>query len=345
MKKSDLSIPKIIKLPSGSYSTKVMVDGVRHTITRQTKKECEAEATAIKYRAKIAENNRRIENITLSEAIDAYIDKRRGKRSPATIKGYVSYRKNCMQSMMNANIYKTTDDQWQKAVDLDFCDKSPKYTKNAWSMFASAIEEITGNRPDIELPQVISSERLFLDPEQVITFVNAVKGQPVEIAALLALSSLRISEVLNVRGTDVDLIKNRIHVHGAAVYDENNQLIHKPENKTKSSARYVPIIQPLMKALENIPLTNDYLVNVSSNVTYKAINKICRDNGLPEVGNHGLRHSFASLAYHLNIPEKIAQEIGGWQDLGTMHKIYTHLAQKDIAKRSKDFTDFFAHEK
>ena len=250
-----------------------------------------------------------------------------------------------MQSMMNANIYKTTDDQWKKAVDLDFEDKSPKYTKNAWSMFASAIEEITGNRPDIELPKVISSERLFLDPDQIITFVNAVKGQPVEIAALLELSSLRISEVLNVRGTDVDLIKNRIHVHGAAVYDENNQLIHKLENKTASSVRYVPIIQPLMRALENVPLTNDYLVNVSSNVTYKAINKICRDNGLPEVGNHGLRHSFASLAYHLNIPEKIAQEIGGWKDLGTMHKIYTHLAQKDIAKRSKEFTDFFEHEK
>ena len=59
------------------------------------------------------------------------------------------------------------------------------------------------------------------------------------------------------------------------------------------------------------------------------------------MGVHGLRHSFASLAYHLQIPEKIAMEIGGWSDDGTMRKIYTHLAQKDIADRAKDFSNFF----
>ena len=31
-----------------------------------------------------------------------------------------------------------------------------------------------------------------------------------------------------------------------------------------------------------------------------------------------------------------------WADDGTMRKIYTHLAQKDIADRAKDFSNFFA---
>ncbi|MGM9550390.1 MAG: tyrosine-type recombinase/integrase [Faecousia sp.] len=62
------------------------------------------------------------------------------------------------------------------------------------------------------------------------------------------------------------------------------------------------------------------------------------------MGNHGLRHSFASLAYHLGIPEKIAMEIGGWEDSKVMHDIYTHLAKKDIAKRSQEFSDFFLPE-
>ncbi len=47
----------------------------------------------------------------------------------------------------------------------------------------------------------------------------------------------------------------------------------------------------------------------------------------------------------VQIPEKIAMEIGGWADDGTMHKIYTHLAKKDIAKRAQDFSDFFDPEK
>ena len=34
-------------------------------------------------------------------------------------------------------------------------------------------------------------------------------------------------------------------------------------------------------------------------------------------------------------------KIGGWADDETMHKIYTHLAQKDIAKQAQDFRNFF----
>ena len=78
------------------------------------------------------------------------------------------------------------------------------------------------------------------------------------------------------------------------------------------------------------------------NERFWRINEICKAHGLPEVGVHGLRHSFASLAYHLQIPEKIAMEIGGWSDDGTMRKIYTHLAQKDIAERARDFSNFFS---
>ena len=87
------------------------------------------------------------------------------------------------------------------------------------------------------------------------------------------------------------------------------------------------------------------MVTLSGAWLYQRINEICAANGLPKVGNHGLRHSFASLAYHLQIPEKIAMEIGGWDDDGTMRKIYTHLAKDDIAKRSAEFANFFSRDK
>ncbi|MDR1589760.1 MAG: hypothetical protein LBS51_06160, partial [Oscillospiraceae bacterium] len=54
-----------------------------------------------------------------------------------------------------------------------------------------------------------------------------------------------------------------------------------------------------------------------------------------------LRHSFASLAYHLNVPEKIAMQIGGWADDKTMRKIYTHIASKDIEKYTSELVKFF----
>ena len=34
-------------------------------------------------------------------------------------------------------------------------------------------------------------------------------------------------------------------------------------------------------------------------------------------------------------------EIGGWANDQTMRKIYTHIAQKDVAAHAKTFTAFF----
>jgi hypothetical protein len=68
---------------------------------------------------------------------------------------------------------------------------------------------------------------------------------------------------------------------------------------------------------------------------------VCDAAGLPRVGVHGLRHSFASLCYSLGVPAKITMQIGGWSNPQTLTKIYTHLGKKDIAARSKEITGFF----
>lgn len=342
-KAPNIRIPKIKILPSGAAHVRVMIDGRTISITKDSEEECIAEYIALKYGAKEAAERSRKKEVPLSEALQKYIDKRKekDKTSPATIKGYESYKKNRLQSMMGANVYDTTDQQWQAAVDRDFRKLSDKYAKNVWTFFASAIEEETGRRPKIDLDPPEKAERPFLEPEEVLIFVEAMKGRTAEIAALLELSSLRISEVLDVRGTDIDFANNRVRVHGAAVYGPDGKLVHKDRNKTKASTRYVPLIPPLREALKGKNLTDDYLVKMRVSGIYKQINRVCAANNLPQVGNHGLRHSFASLAYHLGIPEKIAMEIGGWEDSKVMHDIYTHLAKKDIAKRSQEFSDFF----
>lgn len=207
--------------------------------------------------------------------------------------------------------------QWQADVHNGKAGHSPKYIKNAWMLMSAAIHETTRRRPDVMLPEKEVNEKPYLDPEQIDAFVAAVKGHgQIEIAALMELSSLRRSKMLAVKPEHIDF-------------------------KTGTSRRTVPIIPPLLEALQVADLTGEYVINLTGGWICTKINEICRKNGLPEVGNHGLRHSFASLAYHLQIPEKIALEIGGWKDTGTMHKIYTHLAKKDIANRARDFTNYF----
>lgn len=338
-----MKIPKARQLPSGAWFCRVRIDGQDIAITRDTEKEAVAEAMAVKSGIKEAE--KRVRKKTLTAAIDDYIEARQNILSPSTIRGYRIIQNNRFQSMMKKDVFTVTQDQWQRAVNLESKRLNAKTLTNSWRFLSSVIAEATGKQMKIRLPQIVANERSWLSPEQVPIFVEAIKGTSIEIPALLALSSLRCSELLNLRWQDIDLEKGVLRVNGAAVEDENGELIRRQETKNKTSRRTVPIIPPLREALETTPACGEYVVTMTSNGIYKHINRICARNDLPEVGIHGLRHSFASLAYKLDMPEKIAMQIGGWANDQTMRKIYTHLAQEQIADHSQAFVSFFSQDK
>ena len=335
-----MKIPKARQLPSGKWFCRVRIDGQDIAITRDTEKEAVAEAMAVK--AGIKDAAKKPKRKTLTTAIDEYIDARRNIISPSTIRGYRIIQDNRFQSMMSKDIFLITQEQWQRAVNAEARLVNAKTLTNSWRFVASVIHEATGNTFSIKLPQIVRNERPWLTPDQIHVFVQAVKGTSIEIPALLALSSLRCSEVLDLKWENVDLDRSIITICGSAVYDAEGKLIHKKENKNSTSRRIVPIIPPLHAALSLAPRKGEYIVNYSSNWIYKSINKLCAENNLPEVGIHGLRHSFASLAFHLNMPEKVAMQIGGWANDATMKRIYTHLSQASVNKHAEAFTAFFS---
>ncbi len=342
MKKDEFKRPVARQLPSGAWRCRVRMNGEDISIVKPTRKEAEAEAMAVKYGVIEARKQSSSKNVTLEQALNNYIEVRKtsGALSPSTIYGYEKYKNVCFQEMMDTNVYTTTDTQWQAAIRRQSKGKSPKYVANAWGLVSAAIFEETRRRPDVKLPAKEQNKRPYLTAEQVKVFVEAVKGDPVEIPALMELTSMRRSEMLAVTWNDVDMAKRIIRVRGSML-ETSDGLQYRKQNKTNASTRTVPIIPPLFEALEKAPHTSEYVVTMKITTIKNRIDKICRNAGLPEVGNHGLRHSFASLAYHLGIPEKTAMEIGGWSDFGTMRKIYTHISQDDIAERAEQFSNFF----
>lgn len=245
---------------------------------------------------------------------------------------------------MGQSLSDISDDEWQAACNAEAKLCSAKTLKNAWGFIASVLLDATGRQPPrVTLPQIMQNERPFLEPEQIRPFIEAVNGTVVEIPALLALSSLRRSEIMALRWENIDLKNRTIRVKGAAVFNSENKLEHKPENKNRSSARMIPImIDELYKSLIRDKKPSGFVVECNPNTIWQRINRICEKNGLPSVGVHGLRHSFVSLAYHLGVPEKIVMEIGGWSDYQTMRKIYTHIAKSDISKYTEKFKGFFS---
>ena len=335
-----MKIPQPRKLPSGAWNVRVQIDGKTHSITKPTEKECLAEATALKAGIKaVAQNTAKK---TLSKAMDDYIEARENVLSPSTIRGYRAIQRTRFQQHLSKDISKMTQEQLQRMVNLEAKTCSAKTLKNAWGFVSSVIEEATGHRYNVRLPQVIANDLPFLTAEQIPEFLKHIKGKRCEIGALLALSSLRRSEILALKWDDIDLENNCIYVHGSAVFDENGNLIQKKENKNKTSRRTIPFIIPqLAEAIQAADKKDDFVVTGNPNQLWQSINRICKREGLPEVGVHGLRRSFASLAYHLGISEEVAMRTGGWSDYTTMRKIYTKVSQKDIEDQSAIYTNFF----
>ncbi len=334
-----MKTPKAKKLPSGSWFVRIRIKGEDICVTRSTEKEAVAEAMSIK--AGLKAPTPKVSTLTLDAAIKKYIDDRRAVLSPSTIRGYNTIHSTRFLSLSNKRIDQITKAQWQAAVNVEARRISPKTLANAWCFIESVLRFCETEPPQgIRLPAKQKPEKKYLTPEQISVFLAAVHGSNIELAALLGLHGLRISEVLALRVTDIDLDAKLIHVRGAAVIGEEHRVVYKTQNKTAASRRDVPILIPRLTEL--LPQTKDgYLVPLHPNTVVRHINRLCHDNALPEIGSHGLRHSFASLCYHLGIPAKIAMQLGGWSDIQTMLRIYTHISQQDINSKVNDLRTFF----
>lgn len=337
-----MKIPKPIKMSSGSYYIRLRLNGESISITESTEAECKAQAALIKAEYLTGKRVLSKSELTLKQACERYIAKKEKQgRSPETIRGYDVILNNRFQSVMDKKV--TSIKNWQDVYDADAARLSPKTMANTWFFFKSVCEDECGvTLPNINLVAQKHNEHLFLEPNQITEFVAACKGNKYEIPMLLGLCSFRASEIRAITWDRVDLKNNRIHIKGAIVRDKNNNKVSKAANKTETSTRYVPIFIPQLRdALAAVEDKSGYVVTASHQAIYRQINSICKEHGFPEIGMHGLRHSFASLAYSLNIPIKIAMQIGGWADYNTMLKIYTHLSQRDVGKYTDDISKFF----
>lgn len=341
-----MKVPKARKLSSGNWFIQLRLGGQSVTVSHFDKKTCIRDAQAIK--AEFLAGRRTVEKPkrqpTLTEAIDAYIAGRDHTTSPLTIRGYRTIQKHRFKTIMDRRIDEIADEEWQTIVNAEAALCSGKTLKNAYGLICSVYRfTMKKELPKVQLSQVVPAEIEFLDPDEIKVFVAAVKDTRYAVPALLALSSLRISEIHALDWKNIPKKPDFIRVSGAVVFDEHNKYQKKAENKNATSTRDVPILIPeLAAALERDRQPSGPVLEISQNSLRTAVHKICKQNGLPDVGVHGLRHSFASLACHLKIPEEIAMEMGGWSDFNTMRKIYTHISRKDIQRYKTAMSDFYA---
>ncbi len=318
-------VPKPRKLKNGEYVIRIRMNGATRVVRSSSLRKCQQEAALVKAQML---NEQRRPSETLTALIDQYIEKR-SFLSPATIRGYRTIQRNRFTTALSRPLTGVFD--WQGIINAEEKTCSPRTLKNAWGLVSSVLAE-QGIRPKVRLPSVPRNERPFLQPEEIPVFLRAIEGDPCELDALLALHGLRRSEILALRPEDIR--DGFIHVHAAVVTDEKNVMTRKATTKTAASARLVPVLIPRLSCAP--------FQHLHPETTRSHINRACRSFGLPEVGFHGLRHTFASLCYSLRLSELETQKLGGWSDPGTMRRIYTHLAEADRSAGVQKLEAFFS---
>lgn len=336
-----IKVPEAKPIPSGSWRCRVQIEGKRQQFVRDTKEEAEeaARQAVAAITAGVAEEKKKA--ATVGSCIDRYIFDRESILSPSTIRGYKIVRKSRFQGMMAKDIHAITQQQWQAAINLEAKTCKPKTIRNAWGLVSSVIKENTGSTPEVRLPAAAKNTRPFLDDQQTKTFLKAIRDTNIEAGAILALHSLRCSELMALTWGSIDTKRKTITVKGAMVLDDSNTLVLRDQNKTVTSQRIVPVIIPRLLELAKDKPASERIVKVTPQAMYKAINKICEASGLPNVGIHGLRHTFASICFYNGIPEKAVMEMGGWSNPAVLREIYTHLSARQKNAYIDKLSGFF----
>ena len=331
--------PKPVELPSGSWRCQIRVDGKRVSVTADSPQEAISRAVALRD----GQKEKGPQKQTLEAVVADYINLREAVLSPATVKAYRSYSRNRFQPYMKKKVTELDRRTLQRMVSDEARVVGPKTVRNAWGLITAALKEHGVDCEGINLPPVPSAVRPWLTATEVLRFCKAITGERCEVPALLALCSLRRSEIAALDWNDIDLKNEVIHVRRSVVVGEFG-LVEKKTNKTRSSTRDVPILIPqLTEALRREKDKRGKVMKGHPNSVYGQVNRICKREGLPEVGVHGLRHSYASLCHYLGIPPQEAAKMGGWSDLGTMNRIYTHLSSGQMTAAAEQYRSFFSH--
>lgn len=344
-----MKVPEPRKLSSGKWFIQLRIKGESICITNTDRKKCIAEATAIKAGLKAAPKKE--ERITLSQAIDRYIDNRDKVLSPSTIRGYRTIQHARFPVLMQMDVHKITQEAVQKAVNAESVSVSAKTIRNALGLIGPALESAGIDTEKLRLkkirvPQPIKKEKQFLDERQILQLIEASVGKDCEIPMLLAVwLGLRRSEILGLQWESVDFKAKTIKVENTLVPDETHHLVTKVQTKTASSRRTIPCPDYILHKLSLLQPEPEWrrglIFRLHPDTLRKHINALCRSCGIPEIGIHGLRHTNATVMAMLGIADKVAMQRGGWSSDQTMRQIYQHVMDSARQRADQKIDQFF----
>jgi integrase len=196
----------------------------------------------------------------------------------------------------------------------------------------------------VDRPKKKKHEASIYTPEQLQTLFRLVEGDRLETAVKLgAYLGLRREEICGLKWDDIDFEKRTLYIY-RAMTQVGSEIVVK-DTKTNASQRKLYIPDGLLAALkeehnrqaENKKRFGDgwkgegFVIVWEDGHSYRPnyiselFTKFLKENGLPKIVLHELRHTFASISNEAGVQEFNIGKALGHANVGTTKKIYTHL--------------------
>ena len=222
----------------------------------------------------------------------------------------------------------------------------------------------------VEKPKSPKYEAKYYDLKQLRTLFEYLKGDKYELMyKMTAFFGLRRSELYGMKWSSIDFDKNTITLNSSVVQTcVNNKLvlIKKDIMKNASSKRTMPLIPEIKEALLELKdkqeRNKSYFKNgynqefleyvwvddigklVNPNTITSHFKTFLKQNGLPHIRFHELRHSCASLLIACGVSLKEIQEWLGHSAISTTADIYSHLNYSSKLNVANTLTNVFGGE-
>lgn len=277
-------------------------------------------------------------NLTLYEAIDKYIQSSDAVLSPATIRGYRTIQRNAFKSIMYCKLSQLSTELLRDAVNTESKrttgKKNPRQIKaktviNEYGLITAVINTYAPALDcTVKLPQIEHNQHEISTPDVIY---QIVKDTPIELPALLAMwLSLTESEILGLtKSKSISSDGCYITIKEVIVKNEHNNAVVKNKGKQPTRDRTLRLPEYLKQLIDKIE--TDQLVTLSGTALSKRFNRLITKAGIPHMTFHDLRHVNASVMAVLRIPDKYAQERGGWKTDHIMKSTYMQTFSSERA--------------
>lgn len=349
-KAAKLKSPTPKELPSGKWRCRIMVAGQTLSAVDADPEIARAKVLAIKtglLQEQKDNESKKAGGLTLSDAIDAYIESRSNVLSPSTINGYREIQRNRFPDLMEMKVKNIDEQALQKAVNAEAEKVGYKTIKNALGLAVAVVSEYKDlSVKRIKMPQRKTQEHKYLDEVGMIDLFEAIRGCLAEIPILLAVwLGMRRSEIMGLCWDSIDFGAGTIKVQRTYVKGKEKGYVLRDEMKTEASRRTLDCPGYILAKLDAYQPDKSKRVGqvfkMHPNTIYEVLKDVCKRNNIEFVGVHGLRHTNATVMLSLGIIDKVAMARGGWSTDITMKQVYQHLFQSDKQTSGQKVDNFF----